>query len=676
MPSEGINRLKFYYENGDDNIGRDFIRPCLKECTKYRRGAAYFSSSSLKTYADALSHIIKDKVSIEILCSPVISDDKLLDTLKENISEEDKIQTIQTYQEDILRKAIIYQKDPDHKNRERSALLAYLIANNLLVIKIAIRKGKGWPDPWPTEEEVDRYANLYHVKRGYFEFEDGKKIAFDGSFNESDSGHQYNTETATVYKDWLEAHRLFANNIINKVDRDWEEENDNLYIRPLSQALIDQIKASASTKRPQIKINTEPSVDKPNEVISVKQDEIEAHKWRHQDDALKVFIEKKAGILAMATGTGKTATAIKIANFLFEKSSIDTLIITMKGNPLLNQWFDEILDDPQLSKRMIFKHFSKERKIQAYLNDPLGYVLIVTSDKLGECIELVSEEQASRTLIIYDEVHDMAAPMRQLKTQGLHNKFNYRLGLSATPDRGEFDEEGTDFLFDEIGPIVFTFDIKDAIRRSILVEFDYQALTFKLTDEENVKISKIIGSLGRPDETGKVRTEFDVKIAISAVKKQAENMLVIFKDYLIEKGLQSLNRTIIFVHSKVYGEKVANIISEFGFNKFSTFYDDDNDENLKKLANGTVDCLITCHKVSQGIDIKSLNNVILFASSVGRLETIQRIGRVLRTEKSNLTKRAFVLDFCVYDDEEKDLKSDTKRKLWLEDLASTKREEV
>jgi superfamily II DNA or RNA helicase len=266
--------------------------------------------------------------------------------------------------------------------------------------------------------------------------------------------------------------------------------------------------------------------------------------------------------------------------------------------------------------------------------------------------------------------------MRQLKTQGLHNKFNYRLGLSATPDRGEFDEEGTDFLFDEIGPIVFTFDIKDAIRRSILVEFDYQALIFELTDEENVKISKIIGSLGKPDETGKVRTEFDVKIAISAVKKQAENMLLIFKDYLIQNGLKSLNRTIIFVHSKVYGEKVANIISEFGFNKFSTFYDDDNDENLKKLANGTVDCLITCHKVSQGIDIKSLNNVILFASSVGRLETIQRIGRVLRTEKSNLTKRAFVLDFCVYDDEEKDLKSDTKRKLWLEDLASTKREEV
>jgi superfamily II DNA or RNA helicase len=677
MPSEGINRLKFYYENGDDNIGRDFIRPCLKECTKYRRGAAYFSSSSLKTYADALSHIIKDKVSIEILCSPVISDDKLLDTLKENISEEDKIQTIQTYQEDILRKAIIYQKDPDHKNRERSALLAYLIANNLLVIKIAIRKGKGWPDPWPTEEEVDRYANLYHVKRGYFEFEDGKKIAFDGSFNESDSGHQYNTETATVYKDWLEQNRLFANNIINKVDRDWEEKNDNLYIRPLSQTLIDQIKASASTKRPQIKINTEPSVDQPSETIPVKQDERELHKWRHQDEALDVFIEKKAGILAMATGTGKTATAIKIANHLFNNELIDSLIITMKGNPLLKQWVKEINSDPLLSQKIIYKHFSKEKNIQAYLNAPKKNILVVTSTELAECIRLIEDDQASKTLIIYDEVHDMAAPVKQSKTKGLHKKFTYRLGLSATPDRGEFDEDGTQFLFDEIGPIIFTFEIQDAIKRGILVELDYKALIFELTEEENLKISKIIGSLGKAGSDGKTRSEFDVKILISNIKKQAENMLLAFSEYLDKSGLKSLHRTIIFVHSKAYGDKIAQIISEKGFHNYSTFYEDETlDTNLQNLANGSIDCLITCHKVSQGIDIKSLNNVILFASSVGKLETIQRIGRALRVEKPNPDKRAFVLDFCVYDDEQgHDLKTDTKRMKWLSDLSKTKREE-
>jgi HKD family nuclease len=117
MPSEQINRLKAYYENGDDNIGYDFIRPCLKECVSYRRGTAFFSSSSLKSYADALNHIVEDKVRIEILCSPVITDENLLRTLNENVTEDERINTIQKYQEHFIRKTITkFKEDPDNRN--------------------------------------------------------------------------------------------------------------------------------------------------------------------------------------------------------------------------------------------------------------------------------------------------------------------------------------------------------------------------------------------------------------------------------------------------------------------------------------------------------------------------------------------------------------------------------
>ena len=64
MPSPSVEKLKEYYENGPDNIGRDLIRPCLKECSLYRRGAAFFGSSTMATYADALLHVIKDGVKI------------------------------------------------------------------------------------------------------------------------------------------------------------------------------------------------------------------------------------------------------------------------------------------------------------------------------------------------------------------------------------------------------------------------------------------------------------------------------------------------------------------------------------------------------------------------------------------------------------------------------------
>ena len=680
MPTQSITGLKYIYENGEDNIGRDFIRPCLMECSLYRRGAAFFGSSALVTYADALLHVIKDNVKIEILCSPVINDRSLLDTLSENISEDEKVSTILKFQENIIYKAIKFKEDPNHKRRFGSEILAYLIANEQLEIKTAIRKSDEWPEPWPTDDEVDEKSHLYHVKRGYFRFENDEKIvAFDGSFNETLGSQQFHTETAQIFKMWDKDDRKRGNAIISRVDRDWNNQNDDIFVRPLSKELIDKIKQSASKHRPK-KTSSHSDPVPPSHPDPIPNPEPEVvdddFKWRHKNEALKIFVEKKQGILAMATGTGKTTTAIKIANYLFEHNEIDSVIITMFGNSLLTQWYGELMSDDQLKKRLIFKHFSKEKRMGGYLNNSIGKILLITSDKLGELMDHISNEDAQRTLIIYDEVHDMAAPIRKTKTIGRHSKFNYRLGLSATPDRGSFDEEGTDFLFKEIGPIIFPFSIEDAIKRGILVEFDYEALSYQLTDEEKMKIRGIMGSRNYPDKDGKKRTDAEIFIAISDVKKQAENKLLAFNDFLKNKGLDCLKRSIIFVHSKKYGEEVSKIINEFGFTSFNTFYDHDNEENLVKLADNKIDCLITCHKVSQGIDIKSLRNVIIFASSVNKRETIQRLGRVLRSEKNNPNKKAFMLDFCEYEEvDSKVINSDTLRKKWLTELSQTAKEE-
>ena len=48
-------------------------------------------------------------------------------------------------------------------------------------------------------------------------------------------------------------------------------------------------------------------------------------------------MEKEHGILAMATGTGKTVTAMKIINKLFEENKIRRVVITMFGNDLLDR---------------------------------------------------------------------------------------------------------------------------------------------------------------------------------------------------------------------------------------------------------------------------------------------------------------------------------------------------
>jgi ERCC4-related helicase len=66
-----------------------------------------------------------------------------------------------------------------------------------------------------------------------------------------------------------------------------------------------------------------------------------------------------------------------------------------------------------------------------------------------------------------------------------------------------------------------------------------------------------------------------------------------------------------------------------------TYYADDQRENLINFATGALDSLITCHRISEGIDVQSTNNIVLFSAARARLETIQRMGRCLRVDPAN-----------------------------------------
>ena len=77
-------------ESPDDNIGAEFISPCLKECTFTRRETGWFRSTAIRAWAGSLESIIKnDEIKIEILCSPEV-DQSTYRALKEAISNEDK----------------------------------------------------------------------------------------------------------------------------------------------------------------------------------------------------------------------------------------------------------------------------------------------------------------------------------------------------------------------------------------------------------------------------------------------------------------------------------------------------------------------------------------------------------------------------------------------------------
>ena len=46
---------------------------------------------------------------------------------------------------------------------------------------------------------------------------------------------------------------------------------------------------------------------------------------------------------------------------------------------------------------------------------------------------------------------------------------------------------------------------------------------------------------------------------------------------------------------------------------FGTYYEGDEAQRLLDFARGRLDCLVSCHRLSEGIDIKSVRNIVLFS---------------------------------------------------------------
>jgi len=110
--------------------------------------------------------------------------------------------------------------------------------------------------------------------------------------------------------------------------------------------------------------------------------------------------------------------------------------------------------------------------------------------------------------------------------------------------------------------------------------------------------------------------------------------------------------------------------------KFHTYFEGDDREVLQRFSQGKLDCLITCHRLSEGIDVRSLRNVILLSADRARLETIQRIGRCLRADPNHPNKRATVVDFVrISDSDDNQETADTRRRDWLIEVSRAELEE-
>jgi len=247
--------------------------------------------------------------------------------------------------------------------------------------------------------------------------------------------------------------------------------------------------------------------------------------WTHQKEAIDVFLTKKNGILEMATGTGKTFTAIQIMKKLLEEDTVKRIIVITYGNDLLQQWYHELLIGFYNVKT--FRFFGRYKECARFILENEQSILVLSRDagRIKECLLMLekhdgSEPAQQRTLLLFDEVHGLGALSFEKMLKGNIQKYKYRLGLSATPER-DYDSAGNEFIKAEVGEVIYRFGLEDAIRKGILCSFSYSPIPYELTDEERKKKKRIIAAYEIKRKKGIFFEESDLYRDLSKINKMA-----------------------------------------------------------------------------------------------------------------------------------------------------------
>lgn len=639
-------------ETATTNLIEEFYTPSLQVATEYKRAVGYFTSSWFAEAAAGIAGLANNGGTAKWIISPKLAADDW-DAIKQgDAAQRDRklYSQMETLVEDLQ----------GNLESNTQNTIAWLIADGLLKIKIAVTGG--------------RLSGDFHDKWGIITDEHGDKVGFHGSQNDSRKSLT-NYEANSIFTTWRsEVDRERVRQHEQRFDDLWENRKPNIHCFSLPDSVSLDLVELRSAERPYKDPGERPKLTS-------------SYRWRHQEEAVDAFMEAKAGILDMATGTGKTRTSLKILDRLLRDDEIDSLVVATYGNDLLNQWRDTLLDHFSADEMFLYRQYGGAKELGTFLATDNSHldVLLTSYANLSDAIIGDTKDKLSNALLICDEVHNMGADTKQEQLRGKLDIFPYRLGLSATPF-DPYDTDRNEFLKEEVGPVVYEFGLEQAIQRGILCELDYTPLTYELSEEDKEKQKKAFRTYSGLKRQNPGIPQSQLYILLSKVRKESHEKLPVFRRYL-EENPDILENCIIFVETKSYGLEVQEIIYDY-VDEFHTYYGEDDESKLAEFSKGELSTLVTSRAISEGIDIQAVKNIILFTAPRSQGTTIQRIGRALRKDPSNPNKTANIVDFVVGSDIEEEVieeeaadpddsmtPPDKERYEWLKELSNATQKE-
>lgn len=644
--------FKASYESGVDDLVQEFYVPVLECSNSYDRIAGFFSSSSLAIAARGIAGLIKNKGKMRLITSPRLSQEDL----QIIIASENKNQ-------DFFTSKLLVELSNIQSDFERDHLhaLGWMLANAFLEIRLAyVVDGNGTVSP----------TNLFHQKIGILTDTSGNRLSFSGSINETASGWINNIEEFKVFREWEPGQTAFFQADEKRFEEFWNGLRENVKVIPIPQAVKRRLVEYSNNfsledmiARHYVKHMKSKSVEEKLSLFS------------YQQKAMEMWVENDYRLMfEMATGTGKTRTALACVNYAMKIEKQLVVIIACPQTTLSSQWKDNEVEPAGFSFDFSLVADGTNPKWHEQLSTLLkqvsiGYydkIIIYTTHTTSSSDDFINAIENSDPAIpicfVGDEAHGLGALQSK---HALLDRYKYRIGLSATPKRW-FDDYGTQILSDFFGSRSFEFSIADAlttinplINKPFLVNYYYYPIFVTLSETEMESYQKLSNKIKKLSSYAKTSDEYQKRyesllFARASIQKNAEMKYTALNDVLTSIG--HIDNTLLFVSDTQINNvmqqlKTKNIIAHRFTEKQGTapktIYGGLSERQflIEHFKAKDYQALVAISCLDEGIDIPSADTAILMSNSTNPREYVQRIGRVIRQFKNK--DNANIYDFIV-----------------------------
>lgn len=321
-----------------------------------------------------------------------------------------------------------------------------------------------------------------------------------------------------------------------------------------------------------------------------------------------------SGIVSVVTGGGKTVFALSCIDQL----QPDTTLVVVPTVALLDQWWSEAAAffDLDLDEVHIVRGNGNIR------TGTINLAVLNTASKL------VDRGRSPKCFLIVDECHKAASGQFR---SALDLPRIASLGLSATPER-QYDDGLQQVLIPALGPIIFEYSYRDALRDGVIVPFNLKNVVFELEQDRQAEYDKLTGAIARAIR--KYGADAPETVALYLKRSRVMNLSMERVRIALKLVASHRGKRVLVFHEDIDACNLIHQVLAENRVRAGLYHSKltmrDRVRMLTAYRRGEIDVLVTCRALDEGFNVPETQIGIVAASTATRRQRIQRLGRVLR----------------------------------------------